>query len=230
MILLIEFLRKSVQRNHLYIMNHSNIPVCILARVSTKKQDYQRQIEELNQYAISKQWLVVKTIATKLSGVKSSSKREDLTELAVAAKNREFEKLIVLETSRLGRIAKDIRATLDLLHSNGISVVFKNLGGLESLVDGKESFVTNVIIAIYSELAQEERRILIERINSGLEQAKREGKTLGRKHGTKESDSVVLKKYSKLTKDIKSGISLNKCMAIHNVSKNTVLKVKRLIN
>jgi DNA invertase Pin-like site-specific DNA recombinase len=33
---------------------------------------------------------------------------------------------------------------------------------------GNESFVTNIIIAIYSELAQEEKRILSERIKSGM--------------------------------------------------------------
>ena len=39
----------------------------------------------------------------------------------------------------------------------------------------------------------------------------------------------LLKKYSKLIPDIKAGISLQKCMKIHGVSKNTVIKIKRAL-
>lgn len=220
---------KQAHQNHLFKMNQSEIPVGALVRVSTKKQDYQRQIEEIQTFAASNNWRITKTIASKLSGVKELNKRTDIQELKESVIRKEFKKLIVLETNRLGRIAKEIRATIDFLHSHNVSVVFKNLGGIESLSDGKESFVTNVIIAIYAELAQEERRILIERIESGLEQAKRNGKILGRRAGSNESESDFLKKYTKLAKDIKNNISLSKCVKIHQVSKNTVLKVKRLI-
>lgn len=210
-------------------MNQSEILVGALVRVSTKKQDYQRQIEEIKTFAAANNWRITKTIASKLSGVKESHKRTDIQELKESVIRKEFKKVIVLETNRLGRIAKEIRATIDFLHAHGVSVVFKNLGGIESLTDGKESFVTNIIIAIYAELAQEERRILIERIESGLEQAKRNGKILGRRIGSNESESDFLKKYTKISKDIKNGISLAKCSKIHCVSKNTVIKLKKII-
>jgi DNA invertase Pin-like site-specific DNA recombinase len=211
-------------------MNHQNqIPICVFVRVSSLKQEYSRQLAELNDYAKINGYSIVKTIATKISGNSNSEERVDLHNLIESASKGEFKKVIVTEVNRLGRKAKEIRSTIDKLHTLGISIVFKNLSGIESLVDGKESFVTNIIIAIYSELAQEERRILVERIHSGLSEAKRKGKTLGRKIGSSESQSDFLKKYGSLTKDIKSGISLNKCMKIHNVSKNTIIKVKKLI-
>jgi DNA invertase Pin-like site-specific DNA recombinase len=211
-------------------MNYQNqIPICLFVRVSSLKQEFGRQVSELNKYAEKNGYLIVKTIATKISGNSNSDERVDLQNLLESASKGEFKKVIVTEVNRLGRKAKDIRSTIDKLHALGISIVFKNLSGIESLVDGKESFVTNIIIAIYSELAQEERRILIERINSGLAEAKRKGKTLGRKIGSSETQIEFLKKYSSLIKDIKNGISLNKCMKIHNVSKNTIIKVKRII-
>lgn len=212
-------------------MNYQNqIPVCLFVRVSSLKQEFSRQVSELNDYANKNGCLIVKTIATKISGNSNSDERVDLQNLLESASNGEFKKVIVTELNRLGRKAKDIRSTIDKLHALGISIIFKNLSGIESLVDGKESFVTNIIIAIYSELAQEERRILIERIQSGLKEAKRKGKTLGRKIGSSESQTDFLKKYGSLTKDIRNGISINKCMKIHNVSKNTIIKVKKLIS
>jgi len=209
--------------------NENRIPVCVFVRVSTQKQEFERQIQELTEYSLKNGYSIRKIIATKISGNIDSSEREDLQVLIEAATKGEFKKVIVTEINRLGRKAKDIRKTIDKLHALDVSIIFKNLAGIESLVDGKESFVTNIIIAIYSELAQEERRILVERINSGLREAKRNGKILGRRTGTSETQIDFLKKYNSLIKDLKNGISLNKCMKIHSVSKNTVIKVKRLI-
>src|SRR5271156_5881178 len=99
-----------------------------------------------------------------------------------------------------------------------IAVLFRNLGGLESLDDrGNESFVTNIIIAIYSELAQEEKRILSERIKSGLVNARHKGKQIGRPEG-KQEDDVILKKYTRLATDLRKGLSLSKCQKLHAVS------------
>jgi DNA invertase Pin-like site-specific DNA recombinase len=115
------------------------------------------------------------------------------------------------------------------LHSKKIAVVFSNLGGLESLDDqGKESFVTNIIISIYSELAQEERRILSERIKSGLVSARHKGKQIGRPQG-KQSGEELLNKYPKLANDLKKGFSLSQCQKLHSVSRNTAIKVKKAI-
>ena len=110
-------------------------------------------------------------------------------------------------------------------------MVFRNLSGMESLDEkGEESFIVNVIIAIYSELSAEESRILSSRIKSGL-QFERDHKNvkLGRPEGTNKNHDQLLKEYSKVAKDLKSGLSLHKCMKIHNLCKNTVIKVKKAI-
>lgn len=46
------------------------LKVCILARVSTQIQDYERQVNELTAYASSHQMEVVKVFANKVSGAK----------------------------------------------------------------------------------------------------------------------------------------------------------------
>jgi DNA invertase Pin-like site-specific DNA recombinase len=209
-------------------MNQQMNRACLFIRVSTDKQDYQRQILELNVFCRQKNLEVAETIATKITGTKTFQDREDLQLLFKSASSKKFDKVVVSEISRIGRNAKDIRNTIDYLHSKKIAIVFRNLGGLESLDDhGNESFVTNIIIAIYSELAQEEKRILSERIKSGLVNAKHKGKQIGRPEG-KQEDEVLLKKYSRLAADLRKGLSLSQCQKLHDVSRNTAIKVKRL--
>jgi DNA invertase Pin-like site-specific DNA recombinase len=219
----------SVHNKQMIIMNRPSNRVCLFIRVSTDKQDYQRQILELNQFCEQKHFDVVETIATKITGTKTFQEREDLQRLFECAARKQFDKVIVSEVSRIGRNAKDIRHTIDYLHSKRIAIVFRNLGGLESLDDrGNESFVTNIIIAIYSELAQEEKRILSERIKSGLANAIHKGKRIGRPEG-KQDDEALLKKYSKLAIDLRKGFSLSQCQKLHDVSRNTAIKIRKLI-
>jgi len=204
--------------------------VCLFIRVSTQQQDYDRQVLELTQYCEDRGYTITKTIATKISGVKKYEERPDVQELFQAAKAKQFDKVIVSEISRIGRNARDIRNTINYLHDRKISIVFRNLGGLESLDEnGAESFVTNIIIAIYSELAQEEKRILSERIKSGLDSAKAKGKHVGRPEGTKMDKDDTLRKYSRLVVDLKTGMSLTSAMKVHEVSKGTVINVKKLM-
>src|SRR5690606_3254882 len=130
---------------------------------------------------------------------------------------------------RLGRSARMIRSTIDFLHSYNISVVFKNQN-FESLdSNGEETFVTNIMISIYAELAQEDNKLRSQKIRSGIAHAKQNGKILGRPAGYRKADDKLLKEYSKLAKDLRAGLSLNQCIKLHEVSKNTVIKVKRAI-
>ena len=211
-------------------MRNKGTKVCLFIRVSTQQQDYDRQVLELTQYCRDKGFTITKTIATKISGVKKYEERPDVQELFQAAKAKQFDKVVVSEISRIGRNARDIKNTINYLHDRGISIVFRNLGGLESLDEnGSESFVTNIIISIYSELAQEEKRMLSERIKSGLASAKVKGKHIGRPEGTGMCKEDILKKYPRLITDIRKGMSLNSAMKVHEVSKGTVIKVKKLL-
>lgn len=74
-----------------------------------------------------------------------------------------------------------------------------------------------------------EKRILSERIRSGLAEARRKGKKIGRPEGGDDIDSVK-RKYSKLIADLKKGtLSLSECSKLHDVSRNTVIKIKKHI-
>jgi DNA invertase Pin-like site-specific DNA recombinase len=206
-----------------------NTKVCLLIRVSSEKQDTRRQHLELTGFCKKNKFTVARTISTTISGAKKEQHRPDIKELLAAAKRREFTKVVVTEISRLGRKAKDIRHAIDRLHEMNVSVVFKNFAGLESLDErGNETFVTNIIVSIYAELAQEEGRLISERTKSGLAAARKRGAVLGRPKG-KEKNGVFLKKYPRLVSDINKGLTLRQCEKLHNLSRNTVIKVKKRI-
>lgn len=202
--------------------------VCIFARVSTEMQDNDRQINELQNYVTQKGWDLTYTIANNISGSNDRKKRPDLEELLEMAEKGVFQKVLVSELSRISRKAKIFRQVLTRLHELGISVVFKNLGGLESIDEfGRETFVTNIIISIYSELAQEEARLISERVKSGIQNARQNGQQIGRKKGDVKSKTKLYDEYSNVVDMLLNGASLNECISANNVSKNTIIKVKR---
>ncbi len=207
----------------------NKVNVCILARVSTKHQSVGSQVTSLQNYCSERNYNIVKTITSVVSGNSSNKKRDDLIELMdfVCNGKQSITKLCISELSRLGRRPAEIRDVLDQLHQLGISVVFKQLG-VESLDEnGKETLVTRLIISIYSELANSEREILSERIKAGLVHA-RKTKTLGRPVGTSENDKAFLQKYKGVVKDLKDGVSIRKCCKIHQVSHTTIVKIRKL--
>ncbi len=56
-------------------------PAVIYARVSTQKQDYQRQISELHEYARRNDIEVVKIFSERISGTKKVAARKESQEL-----------------------------------------------------------------------------------------------------------------------------------------------------
>ena len=55
--------------------------VVILARVSTDKQEYQRQLVELREYCAKVGWKVAKEFANKVSGARKVEERAELIEM-----------------------------------------------------------------------------------------------------------------------------------------------------
>ena len=206
----------------------SKIPVLLFARVSSDDQDYDYQLTELKQYCKSNNYHIVETIANNISG-KSGKKRPDLEHLFQLAKKATFKKVIITSVERLGRDAKMIRRTIDFLHEKNVSIIFKNQN-FESLDEnGEETFITNILISIYAELCQEDNKQRAIKIRSGMANAVKKGKTIGRPKGWQKNNKQLLKDYPKLAKDLKGGLSLNQCVKLHAVAKNTVIKVKRAL-
>lgn len=202
--------------------------VAIMVRVSTQGQDYGRQIEDLTKIAVQKGWDVVKVITEKVSGATANEKRDGIKQLLDGAKAGKFSKILISEISRLGRNTIHTLNILDQLNTLQVSVFVQDMN-IETLnADGKVNFQAEMLLHMLSLFAKKERESLITRIHSGLEHARRCGKTLGRPVGSNESKSEFLRKHKDVIETLKLGLSIRKTAKVHEVSTTTVQKVKRL--
>lgn len=71
--------------------------VVIYARVSTKTQDYDRQLSELRSYAAKMQYNVVREFAEIISGAKKVNEREAMSELLDYCKDNHVDKVLIYE-------------------------------------------------------------------------------------------------------------------------------------
>lgn len=195
----------------------------IFVRVSKQSQDYERQIHDLTAYAERQGYTVVKTIAEKVSGAKSNDERHGITELLSLAASGGIQKVLVTEVSRLGRRTSEVLRVLEELSDRGVSVYAQNYN-LETLTpDGKRNPIASLLFTLL------ERETLVERINSGLAEARRKGKTLGRPIGTAKDNEQFLKENAPVVRLLKQDFSYRQVAKLAGVSVNTVRKVKSFL-
>lgn len=205
----------------------------IYARTSKKTQSTERQVADLIELAKRENYEVVKIIEEQISGSTKNEKRKGISELLEFTSANPVDIVLTTEVSRLGRSPFETYKIVEALTAKSIPIYFQSYRIFTLLKDSngenKRNPLAMILFNILSEFAFMEKQVLVERINSGLDKARRNGVILGRKKGTKESEASFMEKYSSLADDLKNGISLRKCMATHQVSKNTVVKVKKLI-
>mgnify|MGYP000960638866 CR=1 FL=1 len=129
---------------------------------------------------------------------------------------------------RLGRNLIDILNTLKTFRDNGVTLKVDNLG-LESMVGTKPNQAFDLIVTVMGQVAQMERETLKERRDEGIAIAKAEGRYKGRVRGSVDSDEETLAKYPNVIKRLKEGQSLRNTAKLCEVSKATVIKVKKIV-
>ncbi|MFP4091464.1 MAG: recombinase family protein [Cyclobacteriaceae bacterium] len=131
----------------------------IFVRVSTARQDYQRQISDLEKEAERQNLQVVEIIKEKISGASRRQDREGIQRLLQLSSTRQIDKVLVSEVSRLGRSTGDNLQLLDELTSYGVSVYSLDMG-IDTLQDGKRTMVAELLFTVFSSLACQERERL----------------------------------------------------------------------
>ena len=207
--------------------------VVILARVSTDKQEYERQITELAEHCRKMDWEVVRIFANKVSGAKTNEEREEIQELIGFVKTHQIQRVVCLEISRMGRNTLEALKVIQLLNEHKVSLYVKNYN-LETLdSEGKVNPVASLICTILLEIAQMERLTIKERMASGrkqyIEKCRREGIKMGRPETYRKSMEEYKKQYQKEISLIRKGLSLANISAITGTSINTIRKVRILV-
>jgi len=156
----------------------------IYARVSKsdESQDPQNQINPLRDYAKALGGEIIEEYTDFASGGRSD--RENFVRMLEDADRRKFDLLLIWSLDRMSREGiSNTLGYLERLKRNGVAI--KSLQ--ESWLDTRDEGLGQLLLAIFSWVAQQERRRIVERTMAGLERAKRQGKKLGRPAGKKDS-------------------------------------------
>ena len=206
--------------------------VVLLARVSTDKQEYRRQINELKGFCEKMDWEIVEIFANKVSGAETIENRTEIVEMVEFVRENEVKRVVCLEISRLGRNTLEALKVIQILNENRVSLYIKNYS-LETLnSDGSVNPVASLICTILLEIASMERLTIRERMNSGrtqyIDRCRREGIKMGRPSTYKKELESYKQQYQREIGLLKKGISLRNVASITGTSVNTIRKIKEL--
>src|SRR5699024_10550384 len=146
-------------------MNGGGMALVGLVRVSTKKQETERQHDALDP-------ICVKVFEEKVSGKLAVDHRPGLQEALDYM--RDGDMLTVQEVDRLGRNLLEGLIVLNDLFERGIAV--KVLEGIAAGEHTERSFVLDMALA----LAEDRRRDIVRKTRNGLEAARKRGRVGGR--------------------------------------------------
>ena len=142
------------------------------ARVSTLDQEPENQLAELRRYVQARGWTGTEFVDQGVSGAKD--RRPALDRLVKDAKRRRFDVLVCWRLDRLGRSLRHLITLLADLEAWGVSFV--------SLAEGIDATTPagKLQMHVLAAISEFERSRTIERVQAGLQRAKRQGRTLGR--------------------------------------------------
>ena len=146
--------------------------VAIYVRVSTANQNTSLQKSEILEYCKFRKWDNYTIYEDVGSGIKADRQQREL--LLRNARRGRHKMIVIYRLDRFSRNIKDLVLTLSELDSLGVKFISLHEEISTDTPAGK--LMTNLLIA----LSSFERDLLISRVKSGLEEARRKGKTLGR--------------------------------------------------
>jgi len=153
--------------------------VAIYVRNSTNedKQNPQTQINPLIEKCKRENWQY-EIFQEFASGDKQS--RPELDKMMAQIRNKEYDALLVWRLDRLGRSLKHLLQLIEELKINNVKFLSLTEGFDTSTAKGELFF------SITGAFAQFERKLIQERVNAGLDRARKEGKHIGRPAGSKD--------------------------------------------
>ena len=149
--------------------------VVIYGRCSTDKQTVSNQLNDLREVANRSGWEVIDEYLDEgVSGSKGRDKRPEFDRLLKDANRKKFDGILVWSVDRLGRSLQHLVSFLNDIQVKDIDLDIHQQGIDTATMTGIMMF------QMCGAFAEFERNIIRERVKSGLERAKKEGKTLGR--------------------------------------------------
>ncbi|GAB1768584.1 recombinase family protein [Priestia megaterium] len=164
-------------------------------RVSTNEQNLDRQLEAITPYLTDGKYLY----SDKASG--KDMERDGFQNMLKAM--REGDTLYIKSIDRLGRNKAQIKKYLEQFKKEGIRIKIIDLPTtMQEVPEGQEwviDMINNIIIEVYTSMAEQERATILQRQREGIAVAKTKGKHLGR------PIIAFPKEWDRLYKEWKSG-------------------------
>jgi Site-specific recombinases, DNA invertase Pin homologs len=171
----------------------------------------------------------LKIFEEKVSG-KNIDDRKQLLELLSFLRERDT--LVVASLDRLGRNSKDIKELLQHVRAKGANVEILDLPSFAGVNDPTlRDLLTNLVIEVFSYVAETERNKIKERQQQGIKLAKERGIYKGRPlkyhKDAKGADKLV---YDKVVSMIDSGFTIAVIAREVNLPRKTVYAIKARIS
>jgi DNA invertase Pin-like site-specific DNA recombinase len=161
-------------------------------RVSTTEQDVDSQVRELKKSGVKPENIYADD---GVSGTVSAKKRKAFKKLYDIILEGKVDKLYVFELSRLGRDASEtliLFAEIELMNCKVISLSESEKWTRITDIPG----IRNIFVAIFTWMADNERKQISERTKAAMKKAKEDGKQIGRPRRKIDRDSY--NKYKKM--------------------------------
>ena len=154
-----------------------------------------------------------------ISGGKCRKDRPALDSMLKDAGAEKFDKIIVWDITRLGRSLSDLIATLNEVQKSNVDLQFLQNDLDTSTAGGR------MIFQICGAIGEFERSLIRERVKAGLENAKKQGKKLGRPSTMNESTKAAIIELKKKSMGVKA---IAKILKVGCGTCYTILKAEEL--
>lgn len=196
------------------------------ARVSTKEQNLDLQIEYLNNNGVDNGLIF---IDKGVSGTIAPAQRDGFKQLLQKA--RSGDTLVVYKLDRISRKYDDVQDVIKTLKDMGLNF---EIGGLPNINTGNklmDKALTDMLLNLLGYVAENERAFIKERQRDGIELAKKQGRFKGkpRKYSANSKDKYGRYVYNQIVEDLKSGMSCNAVRLKHDVGVGTVQRINKEI-
>lgn len=183
------------------------------ARVSTRSQELDRQLDILGKYDCNK------IFTEKITGTKTN--RPELNKLKDSV--RKGDTIIIESWSRLGRSTKDLINLMDFFSENEVKVISHKEQFDTSTAQGK------LMLTVFQAFAEFERDLIVERTKEGLISARSRGRRGGRPRLKESKVDKALRMYDAQFHSLKeiyelTGVSPSTLYRYINKRKNSSLE------
>lgn len=205
--------------------------VVLFCRVSSRsdRQSYDRQVNDLTEYANANNYEVAAVFSEKISGSTDNSARPVLNRMIEFVKsNPDVEKVLCTELSRVGRDPLQVLQTIETLNLASISLYIQNYN-IETLTLEKEvNPLAQFLITILAEIARMEKSAIVNRLKSGYDNHRKNNGAVGRKRGYRKPADQLKLQYAEEIKLIGKGYSYTHINKLTGTNKNTLTKLRKM--